>query len=160
MISLRMFSALFITSLTIDVFVANEPLLIASPYPFNASKSSHIQCFSNDQSIILSLTITATMLATDTNTSSLQTTEDNVAKNGSIVLAIPALFNYSRLHSQIECRSSYYHGQQKFSRLEVFSVAEIPQSEFLLLNTYTNQLIAIHCLTYGSNVCMYDENKM
>ncbi|CAF0765025.1 unnamed protein product [Adineta steineri] len=128
----------------------NDPILIASPYPFNTSKLSHIECFSNDQGIILSLTIIARML--DKNISSLQYTKDNIIRNGSITLIIPTPFNYSELYSKIECRSKYHYGVQKFSELDIFSVVEIRQNEFLSISTYTNQKVTIHCLTYGTNV--------
>ncbi|UJR30080.1 hypothetical protein I4U23_017622 [Adineta vaga] len=139
---------------TIDLFITNDPILIASPYPFNTSKSSSFECFSNDQGIILSLTIIATMFNT-TSTSSLKTTEENIIHNGSIVLTIPILFNYSQLYSKIECRSKYHYGQHKFSQLEVFSVAEIPGKDFLSMSSSTNQLATIHCLTYGTNVLIH-----
>jgi hypothetical protein len=155
-----MFVILLIILLSIDISITNDPILIASPYPFNRSESSHIQCFSNDQGIILSLTIIASMLDIHKNSSSLQYTKDNITKNGSIVLIIPAPFNYSQLHSKIECHSKYHHGEQKLSELEVLSVVEIPQKEFLSMNTHTKQMVTIQCVTYGTNVCMYEENQI
>ena len=77
------------------------------------SETSRIECFSNDQGIILSLTIIATMLDIDKTNPSLQYSKDNISKNESIILIIPAPFNYSKLHSKIECRSKYHHGEQK-----------------------------------------------
>lgn len=153
----RMFHALLITLGSLVAFVASEPLLVASPYPFNTSKSSHIECFSNDQGSVLSLTITASLLPAVADTSSLQATNQSVVRNGSVVLTIPALFNYSQMLSQIECRSNYHHGEQRLSQLEVFSVAEIPGKQLLSLSSSTNQLITIHCLTYGTNVGTYDD---
>jgi hypothetical protein len=155
-----MFVILLIIFLSIDISIPNNPILIASPYPFNRSESSHIQCFSNDQGIILSLTIIASMLDIHKNSSLLQYTQDNITKNGSIVLIIPAPFNYSQLHSKIECYSKYHHGEQKLIELEVLSVAEIPQKEFLSMNTHTKQMVTIQCITYGTNVCMYEENQL
>jgi len=137
--------------------MSNNPILIASPYPFNTSESSRIECFSNDQGIILSLSIIATMLDINKNNPSLKYTKDNTTKNGSIILIIPTLFNYSELHSKIECRSNYYHGEQKISHLEVLSVAEIPQIDLFTINTYIKQMVTINCLAYGTNVCMYEK---
>ena len=142
----------------IIVFIlADDPILIASPYPFNTSKSSHIQCFSHDESIIFSLTIIATM---SDMSSTLQSTKDNLIHNESVVLTIPVMFNYSQLHSKIECRSSYHHGPQKFSLLEVFSVAEIPDNSLQSMNALTNQIATIHCLTYGTDVCMQKKSSL
>jgi len=148
---------LLIILLSIDISITNDPILIASPYPFNRSESSHIQCFSNDQGIILSLTIIASMLDIHKNSSLLQYTKDNITKNGSIVLIIPAPFNYSQLHSKIECRSKYHHGEQKISELDVLSVVEIPQKDLFSINTYTKQMLTINCLAYGTNVCKYEK---
>ncbi|CAF1501069.1 unnamed protein product [Rotaria sp. Silwood1] len=150
-----MFNTFLISLLSIHFSIANDPILIASPYPFNTSETSHIECFSNDQGIILSLTIIAAMIDIDRNASPLQYSKDNIENNGSIILTIPAPFNYSKLHSKIECRSKYHHGTQKISQLEVLSVAEITQKEFLTINTYTKQMVTINCLTYGTNVIIY-----
>ncbi|CAF4053795.1 unnamed protein product, partial [Rotaria sp. Silwood2] len=147
-----MFNIFLIGFLSIDFSIADDPIIIASPYPFNTSETSHIKCISNDQGIILSLTIIAAMIDIDKNISSLQYSKDNIKNNESIILTIPALFNYSKLHSKIECRSKYHYGEQKLSQLEVLSVAEITQKEFLIINTNTKQMVTINCLTYGTNV--------
>ena len=154
-----MLSILLIIFLQLKYSFSNDPLLIASPYPFNTSKSSRIQCFSNDQGIILSLTIVATMLDINQNNPSLQTSENNITKNGSVILTIPTAFNYSELNSKIECRSKYHHGQQKTSQLDVLAVVEIPQNELVSMNINTKQIAIIHCRTYGTNVCMYEINE-
>jgi len=148
-----MFHILLIIFLSIDFSISNNPILIASPYPFNTSKSSHIECFSNDQGIILSLKIIATMFNLDKNNPLLEYSKDNITKNGSIILIIPAPFNYSELQSKIECRSNYYHSEQKLSQLEVLSVVEIPEKELFSINTYTKQMVTINCRTYGTNIC-------
>lgn len=148
-----MFHVLLIIFLSIDFSISNNPILIASPYPFNRSKSSRIECFSNDQGIILSLKIIATMFNLDKNNPLLEYSKDNITKNGSIILIIPAPFNYSELQSKIECRSNYYHGEQKLSQLEVLSVVEIPEKEVFSINTYTKQMVTINCRTYGTNIC-------
>lgn len=126
-------------------------MLVASPYPFNSSKTSQITCFSDDQGIVQSMNILAKM----SDSSVLQSSTENVTQNGSVVLMIPAPFNYSQLDAQIECRSKYHHGQQKVSKLDVVSVAEIPQNDLLTIETKTKQAIVINCLVYGTNVCMY-----
>jgi hypothetical protein len=159
-----MFHILLITLLLRDVLTAQNlfdynPILIATPYPFNRSESSRIECFSNDQSMISSMTIIVLMLDNDKNSPPLKSSQNNLTNNGSIILTIAAPFNYSQLYSKIECRSKYHHGEQKTSQLEVLSVAEIPQTEVLSINTYTKQMVTLNCLTYGTNVCMYDENK-
>ncbi|CAF2663345.1 unnamed protein product [Rotaria sp. Silwood2] len=150
-----MFNIFLIGFLSIDFSIADDPIIIASPYPFNTSETSHIKCISNDQGIILSLTIIAAMIDIDKNISSLQYSKDNIKNNESIILTIPALFNYSKLHSKIECRSKYHYGEQKLSQLEVLSVAEITQKEFLIINTNTKQMVTINCLTYGTNVIIH-----
>ena len=99
------------------------------------------------------------MLDTDMNHPFLQYSENNIAKNGSIILTIPAPFNYSQLDSKIECRSIYHHGEQKLAQLDVLSVVEMPQQEQLSLNIHAKQMAIINCLTYGTNVCKYKENK-
>jgi hypothetical protein len=99
------------------------------------------------------------MLDIDKHIPSLQYTKDNIIKNESIVLTIPSPFNYSQLQSNIECRSKYHHGQQKTSQLQVLSVAEISQKEFLSMNANTKQMVTINCLTYGTNVCMYEKKR-
>lgn len=135
---------------------ANQPILLAKPYPFNRSESSRIECFTNDQSLILSLTILVTLLDnTFKSSSSFQSTANNITKNGSIVLNIPSPFNYSQLDSPIQCRSKYYHGEQKVRQLDVLSVVEIPEKELLTINTNIKQLIIIHCPIYGTNVCKF-----
>jgi hypothetical protein len=154
-----MFYVLLINLLLINFCDANNPILIASPYPFNTSQTSHIECFTNDQSILLSLTITPTMLDTNNTIPSLQSTKDNIVKNGSVVLTIPPPFNYSQLYPKIECRSKYHHGVQKISQLDVLSAAEIPGKEFLSMNGKTKEMITINCLAYGTNVCMYEGNN-
>jgi hypothetical protein len=154
-----MFHVLLIILFIFNYSHSNQPILIAKPYPFNRSETSHIECFSNDQGIILSLTIIATMLEIDFNSPSLQSSRNNIIKNGSIILTIPAPFNYSKLDSKIECRSKYHHGQQKIDQLDVISVVEIPQKELFSINTYTKQMVTINCLTYGTNVCTYDDKK-
>jgi hypothetical protein len=151
-----MFYVLLIILFSFDSSHTNHPILIAKPYPFNRSETSRIECFSNDQGIILSLTIIATMLDMNLN---LQSNENNIIKNGSIILIIPAPFNYSKLDSKIVCRSKYHHGEQKIDQLDVLSVVEIPQKELFSINTYTKQMVTINCLTYGTNICMYKENK-
>ncbi|CAF3742874.1 unnamed protein product [Rotaria magnacalcarata] len=137
--------------MSINFSIANDPILIASPYPFNTSKSSDLECFSNDQGIIQSLTIIAPMLDIGKNTPLLLSSKENVKNNASITLKIPPPFNYSKLNSNIECRSKYHHGQQQASQLEVLSVAEIIQKESFTINTYTKQRVAINCLAYGTN---------
>ena len=134
----------------------NQTILLAQPYPFNRSESSRIECFTNDQSLILSLTILATLLDNNLKSfSSFQSTANNVTRNGSIILNIPAPFNYSQLDSQIECRAKYYHGEQKVEQLDVLSVVEIPEKELVIINTKIKQTIIIHCLIYGTNVCKF-----
>jgi hypothetical protein len=140
--------------------ISNNPILLASPYPFNTSESSRVECFSNDQGIIQSLSIIATMLNHNQNNPSLKSSEDNITKNGSIILIIPTPFNYSQLQSKIECRSKYHHGEQKINQLEVLSVVEILQKPFLSINTKTNQMFTINCRTYGTNVCKYLKKKI
>ena len=135
---------------------ANRPILLAKPYPFNRSESSRIECFSNDQSLILSLTILATILDDNLKSSSFQSTSNNITKNGSIILNIPAPFNYSQFDSPIECRAKYYHGEQKVQQLDVLSVVEIPEKELITINTKIKEMIIIHCLVYGSNVCKFE----
>ncbi|CAM2698361.1 unnamed protein product [Rotaria socialis] len=137
---------------SINFSIANDPILIASPYPFNTSKSSDLECFSNDQGIIQSLTIIAPMLDIGKNTPLLLSSKENVKNNASITLKIPTPFNYSKLNSKIECRSKYHHGQQQASQLKVLSVAEIIQKESFTINTYAKQMVAIDCLAYGTNV--------
>lgn len=154
-----MFYVLLIIFLSIDFTISNNPILIASPYPFNTSESSRIECFSNDQGIILSLTIIATMLDIDKPHPPIEYSKNDLTKNESIILTIPAPFNYSELHSKIECRSKYHHGEQKISQLEVLSVVEIPEKELFSINTNTKQMVNINCLVYGTNVCKYEENK-
>ncbi|CAF1305345.1 unnamed protein product [Rotaria sordida] len=150
-----MFNIFLINLLSIHFSIANDPIIIASPYPFNTSETSYIECFSNDQGIILSLTIIATMIDIDKNISSLKYSKDNIKNNESIILTISTPFNYSKLHSKIECHSKYHYGVQKISQLDVFSVAEITQKEFLTINTYTKQMVTINCLTYGTNVIIH-----
>lgn len=140
-------------SLTAMTSYSNQPILLAKPYPFNRSESSHIECFSNDQSLILSLTILATISTKQFNSLFLHHTKTNITRNESIVWNIPAPFNYSQFDSSIQCRAKYYHGEQKLRQLDVLSVVEIPEKELLILHTNPKQLIIIHCPIYGTNVC-------
>jgi hypothetical protein len=152
-----MFHVLLIILLSINFSISNNPILIAWPYPFNTSESSRIECFTNDQGIILSLTIIATILDIDKTNPSLKYSKHDITKNGSIILILPVLFNYSELHSEIEYRLNYHHSEQKVSHLELLSVVEIPQKDLFSINTYTKQLITINCLAYGTNVCKYEK---
>lgn len=91
-----MFDILLTTVLSICFSIANDPILIASPYPFNTSKPSQIECFSNDRGTILSLTIIAVMIDNDKNNRVLETSKDNVKNNECIILTVSVPFNYSK----------------------------------------------------------------
>ena len=143
----------------IETFVAVRPVLMASPYPFNRSQSTRVECFSNDLGIIHSVTITAELLDTDPSTSLLKVTKTNVTNNRSIVLVIPAPFNYSQIRSNVECQSTSYYGQLETRELEVLSVAEIPEKNVSTVTTSNNQMALLHCQTYGTNVCKSVEKK-
>ena len=78
----------------------NNPILIGSPYPFNTSESSRIECFSNHLGAILSMIIIAPMLNIDKNISSLKYSQNNITNNRSIILTIFAPFNYTQLQSE------------------------------------------------------------
>lgn len=146
-----MFDELRLLVLMID-FTSNQiighlPILVASPYPFKTSESARVKCFTNEQGILLSLTITA-----DLNSSALRSTEKEISNNGSVTLDIVAPFNYSRLESKIQCRAKFHHGVEKSTELDVLSVAEIFPKDALALKSQPNQEITLHCRTYGTDV--------
>jgi hypothetical protein len=143
----------------IGTFVAVRPVLMASPYPFNRSESTLIECFSNDLGIIHSVTIIAELLNNDPSISLLKVTKTNVTNNRSIVLVIPAPFNYSQIRSNVECQSTSYYGQLEIRELEVLSVAEIPERNVSTVTASNNQMALLHCQTYGTNVCKMVEKK-
>ena len=147
---------LLLLVLTIDLtsnqIIGNLPILAASPYPFKTSESARVKCFTNEQGILLSVMITADLIDLDANSSALRATEKEISNNGSVTLDIVAPFNYSRLESKITCRSTFHHGVEKTTELDVLSVAEILPKDALALQTQPNQEISLHCRTYGTDV--------
>lgn len=129
------------------------PILIATPYPFNASKSTRLECFSNEQGPIFSLVIVADMTDEYSDLLPLKSVRTNVTNNGSVVLNISAPFNYSQLEANIQCRARYPYGVEKISELAVLSVVEIVEKQFLSIKTSAQDNATIHCRTYGTDVC-------
>ena len=149
-----MFETLLLLIIVVD-FTANQnlgghhPILVASPYPFNSSEAARVRCFTNEQGVVLSLTITADL---DASTAPLRSAEKELSNNGSVTLDIVAPFNYSRFESKIRCLSKFHHGVEETAELDVLSVAEIVQPEHLSIKVQAKQASSLHCRTYGTDV--------
>lgn len=132
--------------------IIDEPLLLATPYPFNATEPSKIECFTNDLNNIRLMTLVAHLIQTDQGNSLLKSIGHNLTNNGSVHLTIESPFNYSQLEPEIECHCKYYTHLRKTAKLEVLSVAVIDQKDNLTISIHSNEKVKIHCRAYGTGV--------
>ena len=136
----------------INKVLTDSPIIIATPYPFNASETSYIQCYSNEIGFVRSLSVITSATNSNITMNNLKSFAANVSNNGSISLIIPSPFNYSSLTSNIQCTVRYHRFPPRISELEIVSVAVIAEEDYLSMKTLVKEMVKIYCRAFGTDV--------